>query len=56
MPLTGLIALYVFLYPCYAISRLAHIITDDGQGKSIYIFTAGSTSSVAAPAFTPTLV
>lgn len=49
-------ALFVSAFSLQALADLATTITDDGQGKSIYIPTAGSTSSVAAPAATPTLI
>ena len=51
VPLSVLFAQYVL-----SAAPLAQTITDDGNGKSIYVPQPGSTSSVAAPAFTPTLV
>ena len=39
-----------------AFADLATTITKDGNGKSIYVPTTGSTSSVAAPAAAPTLI
>jgi hypothetical protein len=46
----------ICVFPLYTFAQLAQTLTDDGQGNSIYVPTAGSTSAVAAPAATPTLV
>ena len=45
------------LFAQYALSAApAQTLTDDGNGKTIYVPQPGSTSSVDAPAYTPTLV
>lgn len=49
-------SLLISAFSFQVLADLATTITNDGQGKSIYIPTAGSTSSVAAPAATPTLI
>lgn len=49
-------SLLIFALSHQTLAQLATTITDDGTGKSIYVPKAGSTSSVAAPAATPTLI
>lgn len=48
--------LLLFVLGRQSLAQFATTITDDGNGKSIYVPQAGSTSSVAAPAATPTLI
>ena len=50
------VQLSLFFAQCVLSAPLTQTITDDGNGKSIYVPLPGSTSSVAAPAYTPTLV
>ena len=40
----------------YVLSQYTQTLTDDGNGNSIYVPTAGSTSAVAVPAATPTII
>ena len=56
MKTSTLTALLAAAFTRQTLAALATTITDDGNGKSIYVPVAGSTSSVAAPAATPTLI
>ena len=54
MALTKLV--FLLALPINVFSQYTQTLTDDGKGNSIYVPTAGSTSSVAAPAATPTII
>ena len=56
MKTSTLTALLAAAFTRQTLAALATTIIDNGNGKSIYIPVAGSTSSVAAPAAIPTLI